>query len=220
MTITRTRTKKSKTLKTRTKTTMKLSKPNHQVQQHGIHIELTNIRKSDKPELIEITSKPHIMKFIGPGKTWTPSDVDKYIDYTIQDAQIPTPKRTWFSYAIRDSDTNKLIGVIEFKCISIYKLLPANIRQKYWNDVALTIYINDTYQGKGIARMAIEQLKQKISKFKPRAKLLISVVKSTNPIMQQAMTKLGFSNIGPIPSHGPNGLLMYTTNIKSSPNKK
>lgn len=220
MSRTLSRTKKSKTFKHQTKTTLKVSKPNHQIQHHSIHIQLTNIRKSDKPELIEITSKPHIMKFIGPGKTWTLSDVDKYIDYTIQDDRIPTPKRKWFSYAIRDSDTDKLIGIIEFKCISIYKLLPANIRQKYLNDVALTIYINDIYQGKGVAKMAIAQLKQKISNLKPRAKLLISIVKSTNPVMQQAMTKLGFNNIGPIPSYGPNGLLMYTTNIKFTTNKK
>jgi RimJ/RimL family protein N-acetyltransferase len=177
-----------------------------------INIHLSEIHRSDRPELINITSKSHIMKFIGTGKTWTLNDVDKYINYTIQDAKIPTSKRTWFSYAIRHN--GKLIGVIEFKCISIYHVLPFNLRQKYKNDVALTIYINDTYQGKGIARISINQLKLKICKLKPKAQKLISLVKSTNLVMQQAMDKLGFTNMGLISSMTP-ALIVYTTNIKN-----
>jgi RimJ/RimL family protein N-acetyltransferase len=204
--------RKHKTQNTKhTKHTKKLM---HKPQKDKISIELTDIRKSDRPELIEITGKPNIMKFIGLGNTWTPQDVDKYINYTIQDAKISTAKRTWFSYAIRHR--NKLIGVIEFKCISIYKILPLQLRKKYQNDVALTIYINDTYQGKGVARMALEQLKAKIRKLKPRANKLISLVKSTNPVMQQAMTKLGFNNTGLIGVTTPQ-LIVYTTSIKSQP---
>ena len=191
--------------------TKKSTKINQTVQNDKITIELTDIRKSDRPELIEITGKPNIMKFIGLGNTWTPHDVDKYINYTIQDAKISTVKRTWFSYAIRHQ--NKLIGVIEFKCISIYKILPLPLRQKYQNDVALTIYINDTYQGKGVARIALELLKGKIRKLKPRARKIISLVKSTNLVMQQAMTKLGFNNTGLI-GGTTQQLIVYTTSIK------
>jgi RimJ/RimL family protein N-acetyltransferase len=176
-------------------------------------ITLTNIRKSDKHALMEITSKAHIMKFIGSGKTWTSDDVDKYINYTIQDARIPAHKRTWFSYAIRDLNNLNLIGVIEFKCISIYHIIPFNLRQKYKNDVALTIYINDKYQGKGVAKMAIEQLKNKIRKLKPQARKLISLVKSSNQVMQQVMIKLGFTYIEQINSQNTN-LLLYNANIK------
>lgn len=171
------------------------------------NVQLTDIRKSDKPELVDITSKPHIMQFIGPGNIWSPSDVDKFINYTIHDSHIPTHKRMWFSYAIRlrhaNTNTNtstntstntKLIGVIEFKCISIYYILPPNLRQKYKLDVAMTIYINDMYHGKGVAKLAIDQLKHKIRKLKPHARKIISLVKSSNHIMQKTMTKLGFVN--------------------------
>lgn len=210
------RTKRNRNTKKRTIVkTIKLTHIGHKtnnITSRKIRIELTNIRPMDRHELIEITGKPNIMKFIGLGNTWTPHDVDKYINYTIQDAQISTAKRNWFSYAIRHQ--GKLIGVIEFKCISIYKILPLHLRQKYQNDVALTIYINDTYQGKGVARIAIELLKAKIQKLKPRAKKLISLVKSTNPVMQQAMTKLGFTNTGLISSTTPQ-LIIYTTSIKS-----
>lgn len=202
---------RSGTLK-KTKNSRKQANPVH-ANLPPILVTLTDIKKSDRPELIEITAKPYIMKFIGPGKTWIPADVDKYINYTIQDARIPTQKRTWFSYAIRDQSNSKLIGVIEFKCISIYNILPFNLRQKYKNDVALTIYINDTYQGKGVARIAIEQLKNKIQKLKPQAHKLISVVKSSNQVMQQAMIKLGFTYIEQINSP-TNNLLVYTVNIK------
>jgi len=236
--------------------TQKTIKPPRKVQIQPPSIILTNIRKSDKPALIEITGKEHIMKFIGPGKTWTLADVDKYINYTRQDALIPTNKRMWFSYAIRETNTSSvkprpehirtslpksplhsyptplilnpypsgvsdnlrrngnLIGIIEFKSISIYHILPFNLRQKYKNDVALTIYINDTHQGKGIARMAIEQLKIKIRKLKPHARKLISLVKSTNHAMQRAMEKLGFINTGLIGDGKPT-LIVYTTNIKT-----
>lgn len=174
-------------------------------------IQLTSIRKSDTGALFEITSKPHIMKFIGKGNTWTADEVNKYINYTIEDARIPIHKRDWFAYAIRYS--GKLVGIIQFKTVKIYAYLPAFYRQKFHNDVALTIYINDTYQGKGIAKRAIELLIPRIRKLKPNAKNLIAVTNLTNTVMQQFLGKNSFIFIDSIQktkkSGGFNKYLLY-----------
>jgi RimJ/RimL family protein N-acetyltransferase len=195
--------------------TRKINRPNLQSNQD---IQLTSIRKSDSDALFEITSKPHIMKFIGKGNTWTLDEVNKYINYTIEDARIPIHKRDWFAYAIRYA--GKLVGIIQFKTVKIYAYLPAFYRQKYHDDVALTIYINDTYQGKGIAKRAIELLKAKIRQFKPKAKNLIAVTNSTNTVMQHFLGKNSFIFIDSIQktkqSGGVNKYLLYKLPLSPS----
>jgi len=156
-------------------------------------IQLTNFRWADKKDLAELTSKEHIMKFIGLGKTWSSADVDKYIKYTFQDSKIPTRDRQWFSYAIRYN--GKLAGVVEFKTMTISTYIPENIREQFKNDVVMTIFINDTYQGKGLGKKTVELLKEQVRKYKPEARKLIALVKEHNLVMQQIIPKLGFTKL-------------------------
>jgi len=178
-------------------------------------IELTNFRWSDKKDLLELTSKQHIMKFIGLGKTWSSTDVDKYIKYTFQDSKIPTLKRQWFSYAIRYN--GKLAGVVEFKTMNISTYIPENIREQFKNDVIMTIFINDKYQGKGLGKTIVELLKVQVRKYKPNAKKIIALVKENNLVMQQIIPKLGFTKLTNLTIIRKDGTeshpIIYTTEI-------
>lgn len=178
-------------------------------------LELTNFRMADKQDLLEITSKHHIMKFIGLGKTWSSSDVDKYIKYTIQDSKIPAHKRQWFSYAVRYD--GELAGVIEFKTMKISTYIPQNIREQFKNDVVMTIFINDKYQGKGLGKKIVELLKAQVRKYKPNAKKLIALVKDYNLVMQQIILKLGFTKLTNLKIIRKDGTesnpIIYTTEI-------
>lgn len=176
-------------------------------------VELTNFKFSDKQALLELTSKSNIMNFIGLGKTWSADDVDKYINYTLQDAKIPIHKRQWFSYAIRYNQ--KLAGVVEFKTMTISKYIPLNIRIKYKNDVVMTIYINDTYQGKGIAKKTVELLKAKIQKYKPHATNLVAMVKVHNLVMHAIMPKLGFTKLDNVNIIRKDGIISNTVIYKT-----
>ena len=178
-------------------------------------IELTNFKWTDKKDLLELTSKHHIMKFIGLSKTWTAADVDKYIKYTFQDSKIPAHKRQWFSYAIRYN--GKLAGVVEFKTMTISTYIPEHIREQFKNDVVMTIFINDTYQGKGLGKKIVEQLKSQVRKYKPEAQKLIALVKEHNLVMQQIIPKLGFTKLTNLTIIRKDGTtshpVVYTTEI-------
>lgn len=178
-------------------------------------IELTNFKWTDKKDLLELTSKQHIMKFIGLGKTWTATDVDKYIKYTFKDSKIPTHKRQWFSYAIRYN--GKLAGVVEFKTMKISTYIPEDIQEQFKNDVVMTIFINDTYQGKGLGKKTVELLKSQVRKYKPNARKLIALVKEHNLVMQQIIPKLGFTKFTNLTITTKDGTVshpvVYTTEI-------
>ena len=176
----------------------------------GRKVELTDIRKSDYARLVELTGKPNIMKYVGNCKVWDSNKVKKYINYTITDKNKPINKRDYFSFGIRYGDI--FVGIIQFKLLKICKLLPAKIYKDYPNDVILTIYIDDKFHGKGIARKAIELLKNKIKLLKPKTHNLFSLVRSTNTVMNIAMEKLNFTFL--VEFHNGEYFKLYKTVIQ------
>lgn len=159
-------------------------------------VKLEIITEKDYLDILKLTTDKDIIKFIG-GDIWTPAQVEEYIKYCVLDEALKPAVREFFSYKI--TYDGEFAGIIEFKMAikRKYFFKPA-MHDKIKDDVVLTIFLNKTFQGKGIAGKAIDLLIKRIHKYKPGAKTLFSIVKKSNNKMLHVMNKLGFKYVGQI----------------------
>ncbi len=147
---------------------------------HDEKIKLENITTNDFDSILDITSTPDVMKNIGNGKIWDDNEVKRFIDYCIKDEDTSDVSRTQYYYKITLENT--LIGVIGAHTF-IKKELPTKSQDLY-----LTVYMDQKYQGQGYYSSSLKLLLNQIKKHKPNQSKLYSLVRNSNDKMIQIST--------------------------------
>jgi len=180
-------------------------------------ITLETIESSDFNSLLELTSNPEVMKFIGNSKTWNSEKVKTFIKYCQEENKTPDNRRQNYYYKIVDNSNtnptpNTMLGVIGFHIFK-RKEMP-----DIGNEFFLTVYMNPKYQGKGIYSQAYNLLIEKIKKHQPRKNKLYILVRKNNEKMNNlARSKYQFLRIVRFESEELN---LYVSYIKKEMNKK
>ena len=143
---------------------------------------LEKINNSDFNNILEITSNPEVMKYIGNSRIWDNDKVNKFIQYCIDDEKIKDyQKRTQYYYKIINKNEKIIdfIGVIGFH--KFYRKELPNFNNEFF----LTIYFNPKQQGKGYYSESVKLLLEKMNKQQPRKDKLFSLVRQSNIKMNQ-----------------------------------
>jgi RimJ/RimL family protein N-acetyltransferase len=136
---------------------------------------LETINKKDFDNILEITSNPDVMKYIGNTQILNSEKVNKFITYCLNEDKLQDYQREQYYYKIINQ--NDFVGIIGFHKFT-RRELPTNK-----NDFYLTVYLNPKHHGKGFFSKAIELLIQKINKHQPKKKQLFSLVRQENTKM-------------------------------------
>ena len=127
-------------------------------------MKLRDIKEEDYKAIQRLTKNEEVMKFIGPGRIWSGEKVQKFINYNLEEQKLSNEKREQFYYVVEEE--GDFIGIIGFHLA----------REKY----VLTIYFYKSKQGKGYFTPAVELLKKRINKVKPKAEYLYAQVHHDN----------------------------------------
>ena len=140
---------------------------------------LEKINNSDFNNILEITSNPEVMKYIGNSMIWDKDKVNKFIQYCMDDEKIKDyRKRGQYYYKILTEERD-FVGVIGFH--KFYRKELSNFN----NDFFLTIYFNPKQSGKGYYSESMKLLLKKMNKQQPRKDKLFSLVRQSNFKMNQ-----------------------------------
>ena len=138
-------------------------------------IELYDIMEEDFDDILEMTSKKNIMKFIGTGKVWDGEKVGKFIEYNLQEQTQNQNKRQNYYYKIVFSTGKKNIFI---------GIIGAHI-MKGRKGFYLTIMVEKEHQGKGYYRESLELLKQVLKRERIKTDRLKSLVRKSNKRMNE-----------------------------------
>lgn len=142
---------------------------------------LRDITELDYVDILRLTSKKSVMKFVGNGEIWDSNKVKRFIHYNVLETNISDSKRNNFYYKIVISNRkqNQFTGIIGFHKFPILKN----------NNFFLTIYLDPKFQGQGLFSNSLQLLIRKMKKHLPNIKKLYSLVHSNNTIMNSISEK-------------------------------
>jgi len=138
-------------------------------------IQLQNITFKDLKDVSKLTSQSSVMKYVGDGRTWRFKKVKNFIKYCQKEAIQNDKERNNYYYKIVED--NRLVGIIGFHTFLKFK--------NYY----LSVYINPTYQSKGVFSKAMTLLLEKVSLHKPNVKYILSLVYENNEKMNAISRK-------------------------------
>ena len=133
--------------------------------------ELKNIESTDLDDILNLTQRKSIMRYIGNGKIWDRNKCEKFISYSLKERNMKDTKRQNYYYKIVKNKT--FMGLIGFHTFPILG------NKNYY----LTIYFLPEFQGTGLLSISLDLLIKKIKKHKPQVKRLYSLVKDDNKKM-------------------------------------
>ncbi len=178
-------------------------------------IVLNKIDINDTNNILELTSNPDIMKYIGNSKIWDKEKVNRFIKYCLDEEKLSDYKRQQYYYKITGSEKNdEFIGIIGFHKFP-RKELPETLNEFY-----LTVYLDPRHQGKGYFSSSINLLLKKMSQYQPRKQKLYSLVRQSNQNMIQISNKkFEFIKSVALGNEDMNLYLIKQTNNKHSQKK-
>jgi RimJ/RimL family protein N-acetyltransferase len=139
---------------------------------------LEKIIKSDFNNILEITSNPEVMKYIGNSRIWDKDKVAKFIQYCIKDEKESNRIRSQYYYKILN-DNREFVGIIGFHKFLRKEL--SDLKTEFF----LTIYFNPKQQGKGYYSETMNLLLDEMRKQQPRKRNLYSLVRQSNIKMNE-----------------------------------
>ena len=145
---------------------------------------LEDINIIDFDDILNLTTKKGIMKFIGDSKVWDEKKVEKFIQYNLEEQGQNQNKRQNYYYKIISSERDRdvFVGIIGAHTM--------RGRKGFY----LTIMIEKEYQGKGYYRESLELLKDKLNRKRIKTDRLISLVRKSNKRMNEISEKRYYFN--------------------------
>ena len=147
-------------------------------------IGLYDITDEDFDDILAMTSKKSIMKFIGNGKVWNEEKVSKFIGYNLEEQGQNRNQRKEYYYKIVFSEDNEevFVGIIGAHTMKGRK------------GFYLTIMIEKEYQGMGYYREGLELLKEVLKRERIKTDRLKSLVRKSNKRMNEISEKRYYFN--------------------------
>ncbi len=147
-------------------------------------IGLYDITEEDFSDILEMTRKKNIMKFIGNGKVWNEEKVSKFIGYNLQEQGQHRNQRKEYYYKIVFCKGNEevFVGIIGAHTMKGRK------------GFYLTIMIEKEYQGMGYYREGLELLKEVLKRERIKTDRLKSLVRKSNKRMNEISMRRYYFN--------------------------
>jgi RimJ/RimL family protein N-acetyltransferase len=143
--------------------------------------EIKDITEEDFDDILKMTKKKSIMKFIGDGKVWDEKKVEKFIDYNLEEQNQRNRKNYYYKIVsrVRGDTFIGIIGAHEMKG-----------RKGFY----LTIMIEKEHQRKGYYGEGLQLLKDKLKRERIKTDHLKSLVRKSNKRMNEISMKRYYFN--------------------------